>query len=81
MSNNDPAQSRPLSRHSQPVQDDELADFLNGLERTIEIETEHNFRVLDNHLKSSQVVVANKAALSEIHDAELLIKAIIADPS
>ena len=75
----DPDQGR-LGPKRQQLSDGELSDCFDALERSIEIETNANYRMGDNHLKHADRVIANKAALSTIRDSELIVRALSQDP-
>lgn len=60
--------------------DPELDSLLLGIERSAEIDAETNYRVIDNHLRASDRVIANLAALKNLTDNTLL-EAFSSDPT
>jgi hypothetical protein len=57
--------------------DDEVDQILAGIERSSEQSLDQNARVLDGHLKASDNIIANIAALRTICDSGELMKAAL----
>lgn len=61
--------------------DPALDGLFAAIERAAQIDADINYRIMDNHLKHSDRVIANKAALSLINDGELLTRALMENPT
>jgi len=65
---------------SSPAQPDDVDKLLDQFERAAAIDAENNYRVMDNHLKHSDRVIANAAALKSSNSDDL-IRAVLANPT
>jgi hypothetical protein len=70
----DPTRSAP---NREPTGDDELDTLLNAIERASEQSLDNNARMLDGHLKASDRVIANVAALKLVNEGDDLLKAAL----
>jgi hypothetical protein len=63
-----------------PNQRDEVDRLLDQHERAAKIDAENNYRMMDNHLKHSDRVIANVAALKNLNTDDL-IKSVLENPT
>ena len=65
---------------SDPAEKDDVDKLLDQFERAAAIDAENNYRVMDNHLKHSDRVIANAAAL-KASGTDDLIRAVLENPT
>lgn len=72
----DPMHTPPESGGNARDADEDVAGLLDSIEHAAQMDARNNYRVLDNNIKQSQLVVANVAALKSINqDDESLLRA------
>lgn len=59
---------------------DDIDTLIGQMERVAKMDADNNYRILDNHLKHSDRVIANVAALRASNTDEL-IKSLLANPT
>ena len=63
-----------------PTQGDEVDRLLDQHERAAEIDAAINYRMMDNHLKHSDRVIANVASLKTLNTDDL-IRSVLENPT
>lgn len=60
---------------------DDVDKLLDQMEKAAALDAASNYRVMDNHLKHTDRVIANVAALKNINDDGSLLKALAENPT